>query len=168
MSTTEHLDFAKIQNTLNALMTTSGTGGSQSLPANIGGTVTLSHGTGDLQGTKIIEIYNTNLSNTNTDINVTTALDKAGIAAGLTKISAYGIKYESGTAGSYLTFKQPASNGVPNIFLAAGDGMKLAVGEYDIRVFASARPVTASTADLIFNVISTVTDAYYSLVVIGS
>jgi len=168
MSTVERLEFAKITAQMDALMSTSGTGGSQSLPASIGGTATYSNGTGDLQGTKIIQIYNTNLSNTNTDINVTTALDKAGVAAALAKVSAFAVKYESGTAGTYLTVKQPASNGVSNIFLAAGDGIKLAVGEWHVFPFQSNRAVVASTGDLLCNIVSTVTDAYYSVVVIGS
>ena len=168
MSTVERLEFAKITAQMDALMSTSGTGGPQSLPASIGGTAAYSNGTGDLQGTKIIQVYNTNLSNTNTDINVTTALDKAGVAAALSKVSAFAVKYESGTAGTYLTVKQPASNGVANIFLAAGDGIKLAVGEWHVFPFQSSRAVVASTGDLLCNIVSTVTDAYYSIVVIGS
>jgi hypothetical protein len=168
VSTTERLEYAKLVMTLDALMTTSGSGGPQSLPSSIGGTVTLANGTGDLQGTKIMQIYNTNLSNTNIDINVTSGLDKAGIAAALAKISAVAVKYESGTAGTYLTVKQPASNGVTNIFDSAGHGLKLAVGEWHIFPFVSARPVVASTGDIICNLVSTVTDAYYSVVIIGS
>ena len=168
MSTVERIEFLKVQSQVDGLMTTSGTGGTQSLPATIGGITTYSNGTGDLQGTKIVQIQNTNLSNTNTDINVTTALDKAGIAAALTKVSGFAVKYESGTAGSVLTVKQPASNGVAGIFLASGDGLKLAPGEWHVFNFVLARPVVASTGDILCNIVSTVTDAYYSLVAWGS
>ena len=159
------LEFAKIENAITWLMTKSP---GLSASSSVDGSIVLSDGTADLQGHTVILKKNVNLSNTNVDINVTTELDQFAVAAGLTKISAFAVKYESGTAGSYLTVKQPASNGVTNIFLAAGDGVKLAVGETHIFAFKTARAVTASTADIICNLVSTVTDAYYSLVVIGS
>lgn len=124
-------------------------------------------GTGDLQGRTFLEKWNTNLSNTNIDINLTTDLDVYGVAAAMTKLALIYVKYESGTAGSYLTLKQPASNGVPNVFLAAGDGIKLAVGESILLPFKINRTVTPSTGDLL-NLVSTVTDAYFSYVILGS
>lgn len=168
MSTTERLEFVKVAHQVDGLMTTSGSGGPASFPASIGGPITYSNGTGDLQGTKIIHIYNTNLSNTNVDINVTTALAKDNVAAALAKVSGFAVKYESGTAGTYLTVKQPASNGVSGIFLAAGDGIKLGVGESHIFPFLTGRAVVASTGDILCNLVSTVTDAYYTVVVWGS
>jgi hypothetical protein len=124
-------------------------------------------GTGDLQGRTFIEYDTRALANTNEDINLTTALDTYGVAAALTKLSFIWIKYEAGTAGSYLTIKQAASNGVTNIFVAAGDGVKLAVGEERLFAFTVGRTVVASTGDLL-NVVSTVADATYSFIAFGS
>ncbi len=126
-----------------------------------------SNGSGSLQGTKFVEYLNRALSNTNEDINFTTVLDTYGTAAAITNLSFIWIKYESGTAGSYLTIKQAAANGVTNIFLAAGDGIKLAVGEERLFPFVVGRTVVASTGDLL-NVVSSVTDAVYSFAALGS
>lgn len=161
---TARLEFCKVTSIVEWLNTEAP---GLSASSRVDGSLAYSDGTSDLQGHQVIFIPNTNLSNTNLDFNVTTLLNQLKTAAAMTKIAGYAVKYESGTAGSYLTVKQPASNGVANIFLASGDGIKLAVGESDIRAFKVSRAVTASTADIIFNLVSTVTDAYYTVVIWG-
>ena len=137
------------------------------LPDTLNATHTYNDGTsGNLKGQKFIYRASRALNNTNEDINFTTDLDSYGVAAAMTGLAWIWIRYTSGTAASYLTLKQPASNGVPNIFLAAGDGIKIAVGEERLIPFVIARTVTPSTGDLL-NVVSTVADAVYDFVAFG-
>ena len=165
---TTKLEFAKVENTLTSLMTVSGgAAGLSNYPTRIGTPLAYADGTGDMQGRKVIEKY-ANLSNTNIDINLTSELDKSGVAAALTRLSAFAVTYNAGTAGTYLTVKMHATAGVTGIFLAVGDGIKLAVGETHIFAFVNERTVTATTADILCNLVSTVTDAYYTVVAIGS
>ena len=108
-----------------------------------------SDGTGANKAGNVLYFKSRSLNNTNEDINFTTALDFQGDAIGAAKIKGLYIKYESGDAGTYLTFKQSSSNGVPNITDAAGHGIKIPVGEAMILTNAVGWTVTASTGDLL-------------------
>lgn len=161
MNTLQNL--AVSQNVTGLVTWTSGA----TFPINFTDTTTFSDGTGNLQGHSVLSRKSRTLNATSEDINLTTDLDPSGAAPALTKLVFMRVKYDSGTAGSYLTVKQATSNGVPNVFLAAGDGVKLAVGEVFERAFIIARTVTASTGDL-FTVTSTVSDAVYTSTIVGS
>ena len=109
----------------------------------------LSNGTGSLQAKGAVVYYARALSATNEDINFTTATDFQGVAFAATKILAIIAKHVSGPSGGTLKIKQAASNGVANMFIAAGDGAVLPVGGTFCMTFPDGLPVVASTGDLI-------------------
>ena len=109
----------------------------------------LSNGTGSLQAKGALAYYARALSATNEDINFTTATDFQGTAFGTAKILALIVKHVSGPSGGTLKVKQAASNGVANMFIAAGDGAVIPVGGTFCMTFPDGLPVVASTGDLI-------------------
>ena len=109
----------------------------------------LASGTGSLQAKGAVAYYARALSTTNEDINFTTALDFQGTAFATAKIVAIIVKHVSGPSGGTLKVKQAASNGVANMFIAAGDGAVLPVGGVFTMTFPDGLPVVASTGDLI-------------------
>lgn len=92
-----------------------------------------------------------NATNEDIDVSGSTQTDFQGGALALSKIRLAFFKNRDSDTGDTLTVKQPASNGVPNLFIAAGDGVKIPPGGMLLYIAPAvdAPTVTASTADLI-------------------
>ena len=145
MSTT--LQFALVKTSVSALI--GGTTPGVSAAINKAYEMALSNGTGSLQAKNALVYYGRSLNTTNEDINFTTATDFQGAALAATKILSIIAKHVSGPSGGTLKIKQAASNGVANMFIAAGDGAVLPVGGEFHMNFPDGLPVVASTGDLI-------------------
>jgi hypothetical protein len=89
----------------------------------------------------------------------------ATITAG--EIVAIFVKAAQGNANN-VNVSQPASNGLPGLFLAAGDGVSIKPGEWQLFASQKGWPVTAGTGDLI-NVANSGagTSVSYDVVILG-
>lgn len=92
------------------------------------------------------------LNATNEDLDVYgTLTDFKGATLGMSKIRVAYFENLDEDSGDLLTVKQPAANGVPNLFTAASDGTKIQPGGLFLYIApgADAPTVTAATGDLI-------------------
>lgn len=72
-------------------------------------------------------------------------------------------------SAAVITVKEPAANGVDDIFIAAGDGIILKPGDAHLFLFAVPRTVTGGTGDLLNVAETTTTDeAAYSITIFGN
>lgn len=123
---------------------------------------TWTDGTGTDQVGQVLYDASRTLAATNEDLDVVGSTLKAfGGNADMTGLKFLLIENTDTDTGDYLEVKQPASNGIPGIFLAAGDGMKVHPG--GLMLWIAPGPdvatVTASTGDLI-NVAAADTSIY--------
>lgn len=107
------------------------------------------------------------LNTTNEDLDVagSTITDWKTGALDMTKVRLVFIENLDTDTGDKLTVTQPASNGVPNIFAAASDGVIVHPGGFFLWCApgADAANVTASTGDLI-NVAAADNSTYQALI----
>ena len=110
-------------------------------------------GTGVNQIEQVFSADNRALNATNEDLDLagTSQTDFQGGALAMSKVRVAFFKNNDSDTGDTLTVKQPASNGVPNLFVASGDGIKIPPGGFLLYVApgVDAPTVTASTGDLI-------------------
>lgn len=127
---------------------------------------TWTDGTGTDQVGQVLYDASRTLAATNEDLDVVGSTLKAfGGNADLTGVKLVLIENLDTDTGDYLEVKQPASNGVPGIFLAAGDGVKVHPGGLFLWIAPGpdVAAVTASTGDLI-NVAAADTSSYRMLI----
>lgn len=109
------------------------------------------------------------LNATNEDLDVNGGLtDFKGAALDMTGVRLVYVENLDTDTGDTLTVKQPASNGVPGIFLAAGDGVTVQPGGLFLWVAPGVdkATVTASTGDLIN--VAAADNSTYNLILAGT
>jgi hypothetical protein len=128
---------------------------------------TFTDGTGTNQVGSFFYDATRTLAATNEDIDVrgsTSFTDVNGAAMALTGVAVVAVHNLDTDTGDYAEVTQPASNGVPNIFKAASDGVR--VGPNGLFLWVSPvdqAAVTAGTGDLI-NVATADTSSYKVLI----
>jgi len=114
---------------------------------------TFSDGTGTDQLGQVFYDASRTLSTTSEDLDVvgSTIKDGFGGALDMTGVKVLMVENLDTDTGDFVKVSQPASNGVPGIFLAPGDGVKVQPGGFLLWIAPGpdVATVTASTGDLI-------------------
>jgi len=128
---------------------------------------TFADGTGTDQVGQVFYDASRTLAATNEDLDVSgsTQKDAFGGALDMTGVKVIMVENLDTDTGDTVKVKQPASNGVPGIFLAAGDGLTVQPGGLFLWIAPGpdVATVTASTGDLI-NVETADTSSYRVLI----
>lgn len=122
-------------------------------PINVVKEYSFSDGTGTDQIGQVFYDASRTLAATSEDLDVSgsTIKDGFGGALDMTGVKVVLIENLDTDTGDFVKVTQPASNGVPGIFLAAGDGIKVHPGGFLLWIAPGpdSATVTASTGDLI-------------------